>query len=87
MSYFVLGLVILVVLLIIALAVAVKVAQSRGQDLKEALDTARKTVEYHEKKEEIQKHADEQKASLHTGDPAADFRHTLDVLHNAGKGP
>jgi type II secretory pathway pseudopilin PulG len=92
MNYLILGMMILIILLAIALAIAVKIAQGqKTKELEANLETARreaqKTADYHEKKEEIQNHAKEQKETLHTGDTTADFNHTLELLHNARKRP
>jgi predicted Holliday junction resolvase-like endonuclease len=89
-NYLILGLVLLILLLAIALAIAVKTAQGRKvRELEAELDAARreaqKAVEYHEKKEEIQAHAEEQKEALHTGDTITDFNNALRLLHDTGK--
>jgi Tfp pilus assembly protein PilX len=90
--YLVIGVFAVIVLLAVGLAIAIKVAQAKSRKLKEtesALENAkadlRRQGEYQTKREEAQTHADEKKESLHTGDSAADFNNSLNVLHGAGK--
>jgi uncharacterized protein YlxW (UPF0749 family) len=82
-----------VIMLTAALAVCIKVAASRkkrSEGLESSLETARQEIrrlgEYYAKKEEAQRHAEEKKESLHTGDNAADFDNSLKVLHGAAGG-
>ncbi|MDR1909651.1 MAG: hypothetical protein LBQ35_07040 [Spirochaetaceae bacterium] len=82
----------LVALLAAALAVAARAAAARGREAEElrgALESARTELrrlgEYERKKEEARRNAEGKKETLHTGDAAADFAHSLSLLHNASK--
>ena len=92
MSYVVLAAAALIALLGIALIIAVKAAQAKGKkvkalegDLAAARQELRRQGEYLQKKEEAQRHADEKKGALHTGDAVTDFTNSLGVFHAASK--
>lgn len=54
----------------------------KSKHQKEMNDLAVKNKVKSEKKEEVIKNANEQKAQINTGDPSADFNNSLDILHN-----
>ena len=92
MTYVIVGIAALLVLLGIALGIAVKAAQAKGKqvkalegDLEAARQELRRQGEYLQKKEEAQRHADEKKGALHTGDAVTDFTNSLGVFHAASK--
>jgi predicted Holliday junction resolvase-like endonuclease len=75
-------------LAVIITAKAIREEKERNEKLAKALESARNEIrrigEYEKKKEEAQKHADEKKEMLHTGDDAVNFSNSIDVLHNSG---
>ncbi|MDR1288007.1 MAG: hypothetical protein LBK08_10395 [Treponema sp.] len=93
MLYVYLAIAALILLLTLALVIAIKIAARNGKEAKAykiALDKAKKELwqllEYQKKTKEAQANADEKKKAIHSGDNAADFAHSLDLLHNAAGG-
>jgi hypothetical protein len=81
-----------VVMLTAALVFCARIAASRQRrvdELEKSLESAREELrrlgEYQNKKEEAQQNADAKKETLHTGNVAADFDSSIDVLHGASK--
>lgn len=92
MVYVILGGLVIIALLLVALVIAVKTVQAKNRkvtELEVALESDRTEIRrqgaYQKQREEAQHNADAKKETLHTGDDAADFGNSLDVLHNAGK--
>lgn len=57
----------------------------KSKHQKEMNDLAVKNKVKSEKKEEVIKNANEQKAQINTGDPSADFNNSIDILHHLSK--